>query len=789
MINTLQYNKCPVIEIETNGGYTVEQILNNKNCSKDPKYWYRISDTDRFLFKSDMAESWEFFYPAVKNPIRNTNQIYLKFKNSIAFCEQANNFKRDNTYFLGFPGTYQYEKYWDDQEDILLDGLIIDGVRITGRHYFALNFGRINAIPTDETGKSLGDRKIDTFLRFLDHQYYLLNEIEESLLEGPYLNMESYLEWFPAKTEEDFYNLKKQNFLSVKARRKGFSYIVDNAIFAYTFSFVPYSNTKLFAHEKSAFNTTLKGMKNTLNWLNNHTEFGKRRIVLNKYDHFRASFKMINDLGIEIEDGFMSEFQASSFKDNPFKSVGEAASIVGVEEAGIFDNLLETFAVSIEPLIRDGEILTGVALIWGSVGSMESGNTLALKDMMYQPGAFNIKKYTNIYEPEERQESVSWFIDDLWYSPSRIRKKELLKYEMSEGLKAFIEENYTENIEGVDINGNSHRWISKLILEAKRKKASAGSIRSYQKMITQQPMFLSEAFLVNENSPFDTAMASEALAELKSKDERFYETGTFSINKEGNIIWNPNPMLIPVMEHNWKGEPDGCWVVYNRPENNVDWRYISGCDPIDFGYDESDASGANKHSMAATFIVDTLTRNVVAEYVGRPRTAELYYEQLWRGLQYFNAQLLYENNLKGLFSYFRTKNKLYLLADEPQSLKDKWGYKANNKVKGFHATEAINSYARELIHKWSTEEEVVGQYDNGETKSIPRMFLIPSIGVLEEMIRWFSKGNFDRISGLGATMLLLFDREIILQEVNEQTKSFFSGKVFKNIKRKFNKDI
>jgi len=44
---------------------------------------------------------------------------------------------------------------------------------------------------------------------------------------------------------------------------------------------------------------------------------------------------------------------------------------------------------------------------------------------------------------------------------------------------------------------------------------------------------------------------------------------------------------------------------------------------------------------------------IVAEYTGRPATAEDYYENVRKLLLYYNARLLYENQWKGLATYFK----------------------------------------------------------------------------------------------------------------------------------------
>lgn len=78
--------------------------------------------------------------------------------------------------------------------------------------------------------------------------------------------------------------------------------------------------------------------------------------------------------------------------------------------------------------------------------------------------------------------------------------------------------------------------------------------------------------------------------------------------------------------------------------------YVAGCDPYDH-----DKSGTN--SLGSTFIYKRFQSFeqydiIVAEYTGRPATAEEYYENVRKLLTYYNARLLYENERKGLFPYF-----------------------------------------------------------------------------------------------------------------------------------------
>ena len=76
-------------------------------------------------------------------------------------------------------------------------------------------------------------------------------------------------------------------------------------------------------------------------------------------------------------------------------------------------------------------------------------------------------------------------------------------------------------------------------------------------------------------------------------------------------------------------------------------------------------------SLGSFYILDLFTDDLVFEYTGRPMFADDFYEICRRACLFYNAELKYENNKKGLFKYFSQHNSLYLLADTLEFLADK----------------------------------------------------------------------------------------------------------------------
>ena len=173
-------------------------------------------------------------------------------------------------------------------------------------------------------------------------------------------------------------------------------------------------------------------------------------------------------------------------------------------------------------------------------------------------------------------------------------------------------------------------------------------------------------------------------------------------------------------------------------------------------------------SLGSVFVLDLWTDKIVAEYTGRPLFAEDFYEVCRRLCLYYNGRMNYENNKKGLFSYFSKNNCTYLLTDQLEFLRDKQmikdvGY--GNKAKGTNATLAVNSYAKNLLRAWLLRPTVVIQEVDGEQVevSIPSLFTVRSRALIKELINFNNEGNFDRISAMGMLMLLREDKMITYQ--------------------------
>lgn len=249
----------------------------------------------------------------------------------------------------------------------------------------------------------------------------------------------------------------------------------------------------------------------------------------------------------------------------------------------------------------------------------------------------------------------------------------------------------------------------------------------------------------------------------------------------GDLIWESDGSLKWLLKKNGdithyplnkNDDPTGSIVIWEHPVKDAPiGLYIIGVDPYDH-----DQSGTN--SLGSCFVYKRFQNFenyydlIVAEYTGRPSTAEEFYENVRKLAIYYNARIMYENQNKGLFPYFVAKHCDYLLADQPDILNDIIGNSKVNRKKGCHMNKQIKQWGEGLIKDWLNDEKAPGHKNLHDILSEP---------LLEELIGYNDLGNFDRVMALIQVMIYreqLYN--VVVKEKKKQNKSrlLFDGPIF-----------
>lgn len=358
-----------------------------------------------------------------------------------------------------------------------------------------------------------------------------------------------------------------------------------------------------------------------------------------------------------------------------------------------------------------------------------------LKDAFYHPSSYNIYEFPNIWDEDVDENSKCAFFVPQWAN-----------------MEGFDEDG---NQKYMDKDGNSLRDIAirECVKQRKIVQEGKGDQQLLDRYVAERPLTPAEAMLELGGNIFPRKLLLNQLSRLRTN------TKLQSMKHVVDLRWDGNGGVEAVEKKSGdittyplkNGEkPEGSIVIWEYPITDPPYGlYIAGNDP----YDQNES---RTNSLGSTIIFkrfkagEAWTDVIVAEYSGRPNTADEYYENVRKLLTFYNARCLYENEKLGIYQYFVNKHCDYLLADQPdkviaQIFRDS---KVNRK-KGCHMTKQVRLFAEEKINDWLREE-----YEPGH----PNLERIYSEPLLEELIMNNGERNVDRVIAL--CMVMIFREEL-----------------------------
>ncbi|MCF0114091.1 MAG: hypothetical protein HUJ56_01975 [Erysipelotrichaceae bacterium] len=483
------------------------------------------------------------------------------------------------------------------------------------------------------------------------------------------------------------------------------------------------------------------------NFTATYTQFPRKRLKNSLQD--MTWIMGYKDAELDIEMGTQNTVLGVSSKDDESKLRGKRAAKILIEEFGSFPRLIDLYNIML-PSVQEGDIVFGQIYMLGTAGDSES-DFAGAQEIMYNPKGYNMYSIPNVYD--KTNQGKPYFV---FFFPGYINRKGCYNENgVSDVVKALIE--ILMNRYNVKYNSTDPNTILKTIAEV--------------------PITPAEAIIKTGVNMFPVTDLTERLGQLDSNPREYDDVyvGDLVIDKEGRIEFKPSSAQ-PIREFPHKDNKiEGAIEIMEMPviDKNTGKpyrnRYIAGADP----YDDDES---NTMSLGSIFILDLWTDRLVAEYTGRPRMADEYYEICRKLCLFYNATLNYEYNKKGLFGYFSARNCVYLLCDVLDFLKDKQLMKdgIGNKSKGTNASAPINAYAKNRIRSWLLKPVPIIQNIDGEDREVfvPNLYTIRFRALLKEFINFNSLGNFDRISALGMVMLLREDIMIRYQnDIGEGRKN------------------
>lgn len=643
------------------------------------------------------------------------------------FRQAAIFFQQHGCYTLAPRGTTDYNKYWEQETDRCLNGYTApDGEGITGYNYFYLNYSPIMRLKEEEYTDREGNlrkrrQRILEFPSFWDYDYYYFCAIEQAELEGKHMAV-------------------------LKCRQRGYSF-KGGSMLVRNYMLIPGSKNFAIASEQKFLigDGLLTKAWQIMDFLDKHTAWAKQRLVSTRMER-TSGYKITDEFGKQTEQGYLSSITGITLKNDPERVRGTRAKLVLWEEGGKFPSLLDAWRIEQPSVETDDGKAFGLMIAFGT-GGTEGASFEGLKELFYKPKSYNVLSFPNIWDEGRENTECAFFVPA--YS----------------NLESFDDDG---NQVYMDKDGNSYKEkaIQNLIDQRNKVKDGGASQQSIDRFISERPIKPAEAVLELGKNIFPRKLLMDQLTRIRTNKKLQSMKHIVDLEWDGNgqVKATEKPSGDITNYPLKKGDkPHGSVVIWEYPvKDPPHGLYIGGCDP----YDHDDSF---TNSLGSTFIFkrvragEAWTDVIVAEYSGRPDTAEEYYENVRKLLTFYNARLLFENERKGIYPYFTNKHCDYLLADQPDKIiSEVFKDSKVQRRKGCHMTKQIRAYGEGLILEWLLDE-----FEEGHP-NVERVYSEP---LIEELIENDGVRNVDRVIAL--CMVMIYREELYQVKVSsakEQNK-------------------
>jgi hypothetical protein len=669
----------------------------------------------------------------------------LRFKNTNALSPAAIYFEQNGYYTNAVEGTKRWEAFWDEEKRRCIEGYEAEGIRITGYHYFYLNYFRIDRSVEVTEGKRTYKKR--EFFRpdFYDGDYdfFWIVEIARKGIDKVDLDaLNLSVEIHPDDIEGE------RQLTVLKARRKGYSYKCASML-ARNYFHLPRSKNFVFAFDKKylsgdgIFQKFLDGMA----FVDKHTAWAQPKLVDREAQmEIKSGYKKVKD-GKEVTEGMQSLVQGISLKDNPDGARGKAGELVLFEEMGKFPGLKKAWDVT-HHTVKEGKDALGIMIAFGT-GGTEGADFQGAEELFYEPEENDCMRIRNQWDEGAEGTYCGHFVP------------------IYKNLRGFIDE-----------FGNSlvHKAVKYEGTQRAKKKKSKGS-NTYSQYIAETPIMPREAIMTFDTNLFPTQQIAEQKNRvLATKRFNIGTPGFFYQDSKDGIKFKIDMDATPISKfpHSKTDDTTGSVVIYEAPvkvggdiPNDL---YIICHDP----YAQDSTAENASFSLGSAYVIkrtnnfsSTYNECIVASYVGRPATQDDYNRQLFMLAEYYNAKIGFENDRGDVIGFARRHKKLHLLQPEFKFMDTKELQGKTRRSYGMNMTAKRKEQGELYVRDWLLSKVSKNAETEEETLVL---HTIVDVALLEELIKFNKKGNFDRVLSLFVGMYHLKEKYNQQVEAVRKTK-------------------
>ena len=434
-----------------------------------------------------------------------------------------------------------------------------------------------------------------------------------------------------------------------------------------------------------------------------------------------------------------------NFSTNKQAAVGGRYNVLVVEEVGLEDSMLTVHGAN-ESTMDMGEGKFGSALYIGTGGSMEK--VIETEMIFRDPLAYDMLAFKDIYE-----------------------QRGLIGY--------FLPATYT-NLGFKDKNGNTDLEKAVQYEQQERdKKKQANNTKAYDEYVMSRPLTPSEIFLSKTGNKFPVVM----LRNQQGDNDRYNykkHLRTLGYLKESKdsitgVTFKVDNSKKPIdrFPHDPKSDLDTPWEFYEHPPAGLitPGLYKVVYDPI------KDEGGGT--SLSAIYVykskntIESNSNELVAWWVGRLDKPDDIHHRCVLTAKYYNAQVMFENNIIDFKNYCIRTGNFHLLAPSPKQVINKAVKNPKYKYEvGIPMTTPLKEYAVRLLQQWLLEEKK--SYQEEKPDGSVQEIIVRNLNTLkddlliDELVQYNNKGNFDRVSCMLLLMLWIEEEQEIIEKQDEK---------------------
>ncbi|AGO49480.1 hypothetical protein Phi4:1_gp067 [Cellulophaga phage phi4:1] len=360
------------------------------------------------------------------------------------------------------------------------------------------------------------------------------------------------------------------------------------------------------------------------------------------------------------------------------------------------------------------------------------------------------------------------------FAPAQMSAKDgMIKREI--GLWEYLGVDKTKELDQVRINVTDWKRCNEIIL-ADREKLKKNR-KSLVKEIVYYPIDPEEIFQSGNSNPFPVEVGKRHRNKIIEEGRTGKKVDFFEVN--GQITYDFSSKPMPTFPHNGGNIECPILMFEDVPEVRPPYGlYVAGLDDYKQEKSDGDSLGAI-YIFKRQLINDQYSYKIAASLVTRPAPHTKFYRQIKMLLDGYNAICLMENEDIGFIEDLAGQNVVmeqYL--QKTFNMSGDVSIQGNgNRQFGLSPTANKKTVIGAVVKYCNKKHKVYNE--DGSFSEFLGIELIDDLGLLEELIKYNDKGNFDRVIAFGHALIqdhyftanyITFNEEVKPKDPKEVTK-------------------